>query len=252
MIKIVLQKFIANAGYCSRRKAEELIRLGRVKVNNKIAELGMKVSENDKVKIGDESIVLPKEKIYIILNKPIGVTCTNKKFKGEKNIFELLPDEFKNLHVVGRLDKNSRGLVLLTNDGDLTMRMTHPKFGHEKKYLIQLRIKPRFAEATRGKNEELHTSSEYRRIKEIVGGFLKGIDIGEGDGLVKAKKIRYLEKNRFEIVLTEGKKRQIRRMFKAIGLEVADLKRVAIGDVELGNLKEGLWKNLSSGEIKIY
>ncbi|MEA1963454.1 MAG: pseudouridine synthase [Patescibacteria group bacterium] len=235
MKKIILQKYISNAGYCSRRKAEELIRLGRVKVNNKIAELGMKALENDKVEIGDKLIVLPKEKIYIILNKPIGLTCTNRKFKGEKNVFELLPNEFKDLHIVGRLDKNSRGLVLLTNDGDMTMRMTHPKFGHEKKYIVKLRIK-----------------SQELRIKDITSSFLKGIDIGDGDGIVKAKKIKYLEKNKFEIILTKGKKRQIRRMFKAIGLDVVDLKRAAIGNIELVDLGEGKWKKLSNNEIKIY
>ena len=241
-MKIILQKYISNSGYCSRRKAEELIRLGRVNVNDKIAELGMKVSENNKIKIKDKLIVLPKEKIYIILNKPVGITCTNRKFKNEKNVFELLPDEFKNLHVVGRLDKNSRGLVLLTNDGDMTMRMTHPSFQHEKKYIIQLRIK----------GQELYTSSEHKRIKEIISSFMKGIDIGDGDGIVRVKKIKYLEKNKFEIVLTEGKKRQIRRMFKAIGLEVADLKRVSVGKIRLENLKEGSWEKLSNNEIKIY
>ncbi|MCK5510947.1 rRNA pseudouridine synthase [Candidatus Parcubacteria bacterium] len=239
MANIILQKFIANAGYCSRRKAEEFIRLGQVKVNNKIAELGMKVSEYDKIEIGSELIVLPKEKIYIILNKPLGITCTNREFKGEKNVFELLPNEFKNLHVVGRLDKNSRGLVLLTNDGDLTMRMTHPRFGHEKKYMVQLSIM----------NYQLHPSSEHKRIDQIIDNFLKGIDIGDGDGIVKAKNIKYLEKDKFEIILTEGKKRQIRRMFKKIGLKVSDLQRVAIEEIELGGLNEGKWKKLKSGDL---
>ena len=234
MAKIVLQKYISNAGYCSRRKAEEFIRLGQVKVNNKIAELGMKVSGDDKIEIENKLIELPKEKIYIILNKPIGATCTNRKFKGEKNVFGLLPSEFKNLYVVGRLDKNSHGLVLLTNDGDLTMRMTHPRFGHEKKYLVQLRVK----------NEKLHPSSEYKQIDFIINNFFKGIDIGDGDGFVRVKKIKYLEKNKFEIILTEGKKRQIRRMFKMFRLEVADLQRVAIGNIELGNLQECKWKKI--------
>ncbi|MCK5319802.1 rRNA pseudouridine synthase [Candidatus Parcubacteria bacterium] len=239
MTDIILQKFIANAGYCSRRKAEERIRSGQVKVNNKIAELGMKVSSDDKIEIGNKLIELPKEKIYITLNKPVGVTCTNRRFKNEKNVFELLPGEFKNLHVVGRLDKNSRGLVLLTNDGDMTMRMTHPRFGHEKKYVVQLRIK----------NQELHPSSEHRRIDQIIDNFLKGIDIGDGDGVVKVKKIKYLEKNKFEIILTEGKKRQIRRMFKVLDLDVVDLKRVVIGNIKLGNLKVGKWKELKVGDL---
>lgn len=229
-MKIILQKFIAASGYCSRRKAEELIRAGRVFVNGVKAELGQMASESDLVEIDGKKIKLAGEKIYIALNKPVGYTCTNRKFKDEKNIFELLPAEFKNLHTVGRLDKNSRGLVLLTNDGDYTFRATHPRFGHEKRYHVSII------------NYQLSISKQL--INDIIYQFKKGIEIGEGDGVVRMKEIQHLGGERFEIVLMEGKKRQIRRMFSALGYDVIDLQRVAIGKIELENLKEGEWKQL--------
>ena len=234
-MKIILQKYIAESGYCSRRKAEELIRLGKVFVNDKKAELGQKVDEKDIVKINNKIISINQKKTYIILNKPREYTCTNKKFTGEKNVFELLPDKYKSLHIVGRLDKNSRGLVLLTNDGDLTLKLTHPRFEHEKKYIIKI------------KNEDKIRETDKLRIRneEIIRIFTKGIDISDGDGIVKVKKIKTLSANKFEIILTEGKKRQIRRMFEALNLKVFDLKRVSIGKISLGDLKEGEWKEIN-------
>jgi 23S rRNA pseudouridine2605 synthase len=238
-----LQKFIAQSGYCSRRQAEELIRLKKVLVNDELAELGMKVDEDDEVKVNGQKLTLSKEKIYIILNKPKGYTCTNRKFTGEKNVFELLKTspqpsprtgegEFSRLFVVGRLDKDSRGLVLLTNDGDLTQKLTHPKFEHEKEYIATIL------------NYQLQITND-----EIVRRLRKGVDIGEGDGVVRAKSLKYLGDNKFEIILTEGKKRQIRRMFRAVGCEIKDLVRVQIGNLQLGNLVEGKWRRLNSEEI---
>lgn len=224
MNKRVLQKFIADTGYCSRRKAEELIRAGRVRLGGDIAELGMQAAVGDLIEIDGKKIDLPKEKIYIIFNKPVGVTCTNRKFKNEKNVFAFLPKEFKGLHIVGRLDKDSRGLLILTNDGDFTLKATHPRFEHEKVYKIKVG------------SEKVEVGTDL-----IIKKLLDGIDIGEGDGIVRAKKVKYLGGNLLEIVLTEGKKRQIRRMFKALGYEVVDLKRTAIGEIMLGNLKEGEW-----------
>lgn len=227
---IPLTKFISQSGHCSRRKAEELIRAGKVNVNNKTAELGQRVNEKDIIKINNKLITTNKEKTYIILNKPRDYTCTTRKFKNEQNIFKLLPDEYKNLHIVGRLDKNSRGLILLTNDGDLSFKITHPKFEHEKKYEIKLKVE----------------SKKLKEKENIILHFKNGINIGNGDGLVKAKDIKKLSTNKFEITLTEGKKRQIRRMFEVINLKVSDLKRISIGKINLGDLKEGEWK-----EIKI-
>ncbi len=229
--KIILQKFIVDSGHCSRRQATELIRSGRVKVNGKVAELGQKVLLNDKVQVGEKILKIEIEKIYIILNKPVVYTCTNRKFKGEKNIFDLVENKNR-LFAVGRLDKDSHGLVLVTNDGDITELITHPRYEHEKEYVVQLRIK----------NEEL-------KIKEIASDLLKGIDISEGDGMVKAKEIEYLGQGKFKIILTSGKKRQIRRMFKALDLEVVDLVRVRIGSIELGELKTGEWRHLKKDEI---
>ncbi|RLC37994.1 pseudouridine synthase [Candidatus Falkowbacteria bacterium] len=229
-MKIVLQKYIAESGFCSRRRAEELIRQKKVKVNNEIAELGTRVSEKDEVVIEGKEIKLIKKKIYIILNKPAGYTCTNRKFKGEKNIFELV-DVKERLYTVGRLDKNSHGLVLLTNDGDLTEQLTHPRFEHEKEYLVKLKVK-----------------SEKFKVEEIIKSFRKGVDIGENE-IGKAKNVEYLGDDKFRIILTEGKKRQIKRMFGALNLEVADLKRIRISSVKLGNLKRGKWIYLEKNEI---
>jgi pseudouridine synthase len=240
-MKIVLQKFIAESGYCSRRKAEELIRQSvgahsnaPVLVNGELPELGMKVDEKDEVKIFGKIIRLPKDKIYLKLNKPVGYVCTNKSFKDEKSVFELLPVKFRSLIIAGRLDKDSRGLLFLTNDGDLVARLTHPRYEHEKEYAAGIW------------NQELGTGIDFRNV---CNKLKSGVDIGEGDGVVKVKKIEYLGSNRFKIILTEGKKRQIRRMFRALGLEVKDLTRMRIGSLVLGDLKEGDWQELIQDEI---
>ncbi|MFA4941163.1 MAG: pseudouridine synthase [Patescibacteria group bacterium] len=229
-MKIVLQKFIAESGYCSRRKAEEWIKQGEVFVNGELAEPGTKVDEKDEVKIFGEIIGLPEEKIYIKMNKPAGYTCTARRFKGEKNIFSLIGRK-ERLFVAGRLDKDSRGLILLTNDGDLAQKITHPSFGHEKKYIIKL---------------ESSVSNP-----EIIANRLKsGIDIGDGDSVVRAKEAKSLNNREFEITLREGKKRQIRRMFMAFGLKVRDLVRVSIGSLELEDLPEKQWRPLKKKETE--
>ena len=136
---MILQKAIAMSGYCSRRKADELIRAGHVRVNGEMATIGdMADPETDIITIKGKALAGPEKKIYIKLNKPLGYTCTNQKFKDEKNIFSLV-DVPERLFAVGRLDKNSRGLVLLTNDGDMAQRLAHPRFQHEKIYEVRLR-----------------------------------------------------------------------------------------------------------------
>jgi pseudouridine synthase len=221
-MKIVLQKYISSSGYCSRRQAESLIRDGEVLVNGNLAELGMKVDEDDEVKIDNEVITPSEEKIYIKLNKPVGYTCTNRTFEGEKNVFELLQVEERGLFIVGRLDKNSHGLVIISNDGDWTEKVTHPRYEHEKEYLVQLR-----------------NFKNNLPINKIIKKIRKGVDIGDDDGVVRVKKVEHIDDNEFKIILTQGKKRQIRCMFDVIGEKVIDLKRVRIGDINLGDLKEG-------------
>lgn len=244
-MKINLQKFIAACGHCSRRKAGDLIKEKKVRVNNQLAELGMKADENDKVEIVDNggkailnySPAKDNSFIYIKLNKPAGYICTNRKFKGEKNIFDLLksfPQNKNRLFTAGRLDKDSRGLVLLTNDGDLVQKLTHPSFKHEKEYLVSI-FPP--DKGDWGVNN----------IKTILEKFQSGINIPEG--IAKAKEIKYLKNNKFSIILTTGKKRQIREMFRKLGYEVEDLKRVRIGNLKLGNLKEGSFEIINKKEM---
>ena len=228
---MILQKLIAHSGYCSRRQADDLIRNGRVKVNGKIAIIGDQADiEVDKIMIKNFLISKDAEKIYLKLNKPLGYTCTNRSFPGEKNIFDLIKIP-ERLFAVGRLDKESSGLILLTNDGDLAQKLAHPSFKHDKVY--QVRIK-----------------GEFRKGDLIAKKLMSGVDIGEGDGICKARNAKYIDNNLFLITLNDGKKRQIRRMFKAVDLMVDDLRRTNLAGLALGTLKEGTWAYLSKEEIK--
>lgn len=234
MTKIRLQKYIAHTGYCSRRKADELISEGnKVTVNGVYAVNGMKVDENDTVEV--EGVVLGsnKKKVYIKMNKPAGYTCTSRKFKSEKNVYELLPKDVQedhSIHIVGRLDKDSQGLILLTNDGELTQELTHPSNEHQKKYIVTLNEKD-------------------RDVKYIEKEFLNGMRLDE-IGVVIAKKIKYKGGDTFEVILTEGKKRQIRMMFREVGEHVKGLRRVSIGNLTVGGLREGGWEYISKKEIE--
>jgi len=229
-MKIVLQKLIADSGYTSRRQAEILIREAQVKINGQLAFVGDRADPAvDVVSIRGKKLNPIVEKIYIKLNKPVGYTCTNRRFKGEDNIFDLV-DLKDRLFAVGRLDKDSHGLILLTNDGALTQELTHPKFQHDKVYEVEIR-------------EETVNGAAISR------SLMAGVDIGEGDGLVKAKSSKYLQNGSFIITLSEGKKRQIRRMMAALGLTVSDLKRIDFAGIKLGGLKEGAWTHLTPDEI---
>lgn len=230
-MKMILQKAIAESGYSSRRKAEELIRNGEVSVNGNLAFIGEQADpENDTITVRGRLISKPEKKVYIMLNKPLDYTCTNRRFVNEKNIFDLV-DLPVRLFAVGRLDKDSRGLVLLTNDGDLTQKISHPKFGHSKEYEVKIR-------------------DEVVNPGLVIKNLSSGIDIGEGDGRVKAIDVKYLQNGIFRITLNEGKKRQIRRMFGALGTRVVDLKRISLSGLTLGDLPEGKWDYLDKEEIE--
>lgn len=236
MEKINLTKLIAQRSHHSRRKAEALIREGLVKVDGVLAKLGDKFNDNCKIEINNKKIETKEDKkIYLKINKPIGYTCTNKTFFGEKNIFSLIPLVEK-LFSVGRLDKDSCGLIILTNDGDLNYQLTHPKFEHQKTYLIKLYY-----------DKKLEDSNF---IREIIKYFKNGIDIEEKT-LARAKNIEYLGNNNFKIILTEGKKRQIRKMFAFFDLNIRELKRIDFAGIKLDDLKTGEWKYLNSEEIKL-
>lgn len=232
-MKEVLQKIIAASGIASRRGAEAMIRDGLVKLNGYTAKLGERADDNDEITVNGKKLNRSVEKIYIKLNKPMGYTCTNRYFKGEKNIYSLvnLPQK---LFAIGRLDKDSRGLVILTNDGELTAKLTHAKFGSEKKYLVKCAADDRLLKKV--------------TIDQTVRTLKKGVDLGEGEGLGWAKSAEYLN-GVFTLVLTTGRKRQVRRMFQGLHYHVVDLFRTEIAGVMLGDLPEGKWEDLTDYEL---
>ncbi|MBU1446551.1 rRNA pseudouridine synthase, partial [Patescibacteria group bacterium] len=217
-----LQKFIAGNSSYSRRTAEDLIADCRVKVNGKTQNTpGIIIDPaKDRIEVNGVLIKDCSEKIYIALNKPAGYTSTKNDIHAEKTVMDLIP--FDDVHPVGRLDKDTTGLLLLSNDGDFTYKITHPKFEHEKEYIVHL-------------IQELH--EEDRKILE------NGIRI-DGKQTSKCKITKTAEeenqgKNTFicNVIIHEGRKRQIRRMFEEIGNKVIYLKRIRIGKIYLGNLE---------------
>jgi len=219
----------------SRRKLAGAILQGKVCVNgNPVTNLSHPVNlEIDTIAINgnpvDTSI---KQRILLMLNKPAGILSTTKDEKGRKTVIDILPTPYRNagLYPVGRLDKNSTGLLLLTNDGDLTYRITHPKFEHEKEYLIYIRSKLK--------------ADEIARIK-------RGIQLDDGITYpASIKNVKGYHLFNYSIIIHEGRKRQVHRMFEELGHRVLALKRIRIGNLKLGNLKEGEVRELSYHEIK--
>jgi 23S rRNA pseudouridine2605 synthase len=227
-----LQKFLAEAGVASRRAGERLIVEGRVEVNGQIVdELGAKVDPaRDRVMV-DGRAVKVRRKLYLAIHKPKGYICTRSDPEKRRIITDLLPLEWRNLYPVGRLDHDTEGLIFLTNDGDFALRLTHPRYGTRKLYeaTVEGRVQP-------------------QQLSKLTGGI---VDEGE---MLKASRARLLSANNtrsvVEVELTEGKNREIRRMFKALGLEVSKLRRTQIGRIKLGELPSGKWRTLTEPEIK--
>lgn len=224
---IRLNKFIADAGVTSRRGADSLIEAGRVKVDGKrITELGFKVDEKSKVEVDGETISLQKTKTYIALYKPKGVLSTMFDPEGRPSLAELVDFRKERLFHVGRLDKDSEGLILLTNDGEVTFRATHPSFGLEKTYLVQ------------------YEGDLPRSAKQAL---LDGVELD--DGIARVSGYRELPNNWLELRIHEGRYHIIRRLMEAIGLKVVRLVRSQFGPVLLGELKVGRWRDLNSVEV---
>lgn len=221
-----LQQFLARSGITSRRKAEDLIRAGRVAVNGHTAEIGTVVQESDSVTLDGERVRLPHKTVVILLHKPKGYTTTHEDEHAEKLVYELVP-EHPGLHSVGRLDKDTEGLLLLTNDGNLTQMLTHPRNEVPKLYR---------AWSKRGKLSE-------EDCRKLVEGVMLG------DGLARALEARPA-KDGVKLVLAEGRKREVRRMLGKIKHPVERLVRLAVGPVELGELEAGDWRYLSAEEIE--
>ena len=229
-----LQKFIARCGVASRREAENIILSGRIKVNKKIVtELGTKVDEdNDKVFLDGELIRPEKKLYYIMLNKPKGYVTTVKDEFDRKTVLELVSDLDARLYPVGRLDYDSEGLLLLTNDGDFAYKMTHPTQHISKKY-----------------HAVVEGTADLGHVMKLRAGVMI-------DGyLTKPARVEIADvrerTTQLNITISEGKNRQIRRMCEAVGLPVIKLTRVSVGGVSLGNLPKGKWRHLTEAEVKI-
>lgn len=221
-----LQKFLARAGLASRRKAETYITEGRVKVNGQPAELGMKVSADDDVRVDGTPIAGQTETVTYMLNKPVGYVTTADDDRNRPTVMELVP-RVAGLHPVGRLDMDSEGLLLLTTDGALTLELSHPRYGHEKRYRVWCR------EGTLGAAE--------------LGILERGVELD--DGMAKALMAK-VAKGGCEIVIGDGRKRQVRRMLAAVGAHVTRLLRVKVGGLELGDLPVGEYRTLGAADFK--
>jgi 23S rRNA pseudouridine2605 synthase len=227
-----LQKFLADAGVASRRAGEQIILAGRVAVNGEtVVELGTRIDPvHDKVAV-DGLPIRAKRKLYVALNKPPGLVCSRQDELERPTIYGLLPKEWGHLHSVGRLDYHSEGLIFLTNDGEFSLHLTHPRYGVRKKYIATV---------------------EGRVAGEVLGLFTQGVYY-QGEQL-KAEKARLVSASQshsvVELELAQGKYREVRRLFESQRLTVKRLQRVQIGKIKLGELRVGKWRTLTEPEIK--
>ncbi len=232
LVQVRLQKFLAEAGVASRRASERLIVNGLVEINGRVVkELGSKVNpDHDAVKVEGHP-VKTRRKLYVALHKPRGFLSTRSDELERRIVTDLLPKEWSHLHPVGRLDKDSEGLIFLTNDGEFTLRLTHPRFGVRKCYraIVEGRVEP-----------------------VMLRRFLEGVE-HEGETL-KAERARIVDANNshsiVELELAEGKNREVRRLFESQNLIVERLQRTQIGPIRLAELPEGKWRALTEAEVK--
>jgi len=231
-MSVRLQKFLAEAGVASRRACEQIILDGRVAVNGRtVAELGSKIDPaSDRIEL-DGRLLRLKRKIYLALNKPRRYVCSRKDELNRRTIYELIPREWSNLYSVGRLDFESEGLIFLTNDGEFSLHLTHPRFGVRKRYIATVtgRVEP-----------------------QMLRQFTSGVR-HEGE-LLKADRTWLLSASNsastVELELAEGKNREVRRLFESQGLNVEKLVRTQIGKIKLRELPSGKWRTLTEAEIK--
>ena len=226
-----LQKLMSAAGHCSRRQAEELLRQGRVEVNGRTAGIGDRADpEIDRVCVDGSPLAKNTTERVLLLNKPPGVISSCHDPQGRKTVLDLIPPDLRQgLHPVGRLDADSRGALLLSNQGELTLKLTHPRYAHSKTYRVTLSGTPSRSRLQR-----------WRQGVELDGSRTLPASVtllhSQGDHSV------------LEVILREGRNRQIRRIASLLGYAVLDLQRVAIGGLALGSIEEGCWRELSRQE----
>ena len=230
--KVRLQKFLAESGVASRRKSEELIESGKVKVNGHVASIGDKINpKKDTVTVSGKKIVKQKDNTYIVLHKPRGFITTMSDEMDRKCVAELIKDVKCRVFPVGRLDRDSEGMLIFTNDGEFANALTHPTKHVPKTYRVTVR--PSISE-------------------EQLTALTEGVIIDDRKTAPAEIHVVTKEENRvvLEIILYEGRNRQIRKMCEEVGLEVARLKRTAIGSIKLGMLKQGAWRHLTDDEVR--
>lgn len=220
-----INRYLSSAGYCSRRQADKFIEEGKVTIDGKVATLGDQVSSNQKVKVNGRLVSYVEELILIAFNKPVGIECTEDKSVAN-NIIDFI-DYGKRISYIGRLDKESEGLILLTNDGDLNQLIAKGSNYHEKEYIVKVNkpISPKFLEGMAG-----------------------GVPIL--DTVTRPSKIKSIDKYTFRIIITQGLNRQIRRMCEYFDYKVTNLKRVRIMNITLGHLQIGSYRNVSQKELE--
>ena len=220
-----LNKYIASCGICSRRKADELIEAGKVKVNDQIVtNLGMQVSDTDVVKVEDKVISKEEKKVYIVLNKPKGYVTTNNEQFNRKSVIDLIHEDVR-VYPVGRLDMYTEGLLILTNDGEFSNKLMHPRNKIEKTYVV---------------------TTDTNVTKEHIDNLKNGVDIG--DYFTKPAKVKIVGNNKVEIIISEGKNRQVRRMCESVGINLLNLRRTKVGKIDLGTLQTGKYRYLTEEE----
>ena len=227
---IRLNKFLSEAGVCSRREADKLIESGRVTVDGKRAVPGQQVSEDQRVCVGKKVIHSKNEKVVLAVNKPVGVVCTEDR-RVKNNIIQFLKYPTR-VTYAGRLDKDSEGLLIMTNDGDLINLMMRARFGHEKEYKVTV-----------------HKEITDAFVKEMASGVHIKDEEKNLDAVTRPCEVEKVGKYTFRIVLTQGLNRQIRRMCETLGYKVTKLQRTRIMNIELGSLKTGAYRKLTKQEL---
>ncbi|WP_408071000.1 pseudouridine synthase [Butyrivibrio sp. JL13D10] len=226
--EIRLNKYIAMCGVCSRREADKIIEDGRIKVNGSIALTGTKVTDSDEVLLDEKRISLTFDKVVLAYNKPVGVVCTERDEHAERTIIEDLNFDGR-VTYAGRLDKDSEGLMILTNDGDLIQAMMKARNGHEKEYVVEV---------------------DHKINDSFISGMEKGVYLEELQKTTRPCKLTRINDKCFKIVLTQGLNRQIRRMCKAFGYEVLKLKRIRIMNIELKGLNYSEHRKIEGRELQ--